>query len=227
MGAWAARWGAVVLAGLALVTATSAAAGAPAPGAMDEKRLAFQRYRSQLDAVMAGDGTLAGPSTGVPNTVAGAPGSTTASPCHLYQPGAANAPASECVSCHRGTAGVSHSHPVDVDYESLRLGGRGTALRTAADVVSRGVLLPEGQIRCATCHDGHSPWMYRIALPPTAEVRPAANMADHASYEADRRPPTAPPPLRAGQAVPPLPPQLKPGSMVSPTPLCMACHAFD
>ena len=227
MGDWWAGWGAVVLVGLALATAASAAADGPPPSAVDEDRIAFQRYRAQLDAVMAGDGSLAGPSPGAVGAPNGAPGGPSPSPCHLYRPGAADAPASECVACHRGTAGVSHSHPVDVDYESLRLGGRGTALRAAADVVSRGVLLPEGQIRCGTCHDGHSPWMYRIALPPTAEIRPAANMADHASYEADRRPPTAPPPLRAGQAVPSVPPQLKPGSMVSPTPLCMACHAFD
>ena len=70
--------------------------------------------------------------------------------------------------------------------------------------------------------------MYRIALPPTSEIRRAANIADHATYEDERRPPAAPAALQGGLAPVVLSdPSLRPGSMVSPTPLCKACHAFD
>ena len=115
----------------------------------------------------------------------------------------------DCVACHSATG--RDSHPVDVDYEWARTTAAGRTLRPLGEVVRRGVLVPDGKLRCVTCHDGRSPWKYRIALPPGTVPRPAVNPRDPGTYDG-----------RRGSS-PPLPP----GSEVTPTPLCLACHALD
>jgi hypothetical protein len=113
------------------------------------------------------------------------------------------------MSCHA----LHQTHPVDLDYAAAAQ-RRPESYRPADDVVRRGVFLPGGQLRCVTCHDWHSPWKNKIALPPGAKPRPAVSLSSPATYELPRK---------AFDAMPPLPP----GSAVTPTPLCLSCHALD
>lgn len=130
--------------------------------------------------------------------------------CHLLRSDSNGLPSADCLACHRGH---SLGHPVDLDYGSAG-GSRYSRLRPAGEVVRRGVLLPDGQVRCVTCHDGTSPWKHRLALPPGARVAPAVNPRDPSTYDpALARPFPARP--------------LAPGAEVSQKPLCLACHALD
>lgn len=124
--------------------------------------------------------------------------------CPLFQPGAERVPTGDCVSCH----GLTQTHPVDLDYASSAAASRG-ALRSADEVIRRGVFLPGGQLKCVTCHDPRSPWQYKIALPPGAVARPAVNPRDPSTYDRPRASP-----------------RVAPGGAVTPTPLCKACHTL-
>jgi hypothetical protein len=119
------------------------------------------------------------------------------SQCGLFEPTAQG-----CLSCHK-----AEGHVFDVDYASAAAGN--PMLRPADEVVRRGVLLPDGQVRCTTCHDARSPWKDRIALPPGSKVMPGVNPFDKATFDGPPRPPP------------------RPGDAVSPKPLCLACHALD
>jgi len=152
---------------------------------------AYADYRRRLDAMLAvgsaSDSTAGdGPST-----------------CRLGEADA-RLDASACMECHRSHAG----HPVDLDY-AARAVHRGPALRPPADVVARGVFLPDGWMRCQTCHDARSPWRHRLALPPGAPARAAVN-----------------PRLRASWTGPRSSGPVAPGEAVTPTPLCRACHTL-
>ena len=129
------------------------------------------------------------------------------SPCALHGPDAVSLKADACLACH-GKGGsatqIRFAHPVDVDYAAVR-GARPSDLRPLAEVTRRGVVLSAGQVRCATCHDGRSPWAHYLALPPGA---PARAPIDPAHPDAE-------------------PGQPAPGAAVSPKPLCLACHAAD
>jgi hypothetical protein len=127
--------------------------------------------------------------------------------CKLFQVAPERVPAQECMSCH----GMHTTHPVEIDYEAARYQGR-SDLRSGAEVVRRGVLLPDGKVACVTCHDSSSRWAYHLAIPPGAPVRPAVNPHDASTYE-------RPVPLSQPQALPV-------GTSVSPTPLCRACHTI-
>ena len=133
--------------------------------------------------------------------------------CLLSRPGAESTPAQDCLRCHDGSAARAHlqtTHPVDVDYAMARYKNR-DGLRPEAEVVRRGGFLPDGKVRCTTCHDARSTWAARINLPAGARARPAVDPFNPRSYDAT---PTA-------QAEP------SPGAAVSPRPLCLLCHAFD
>ncbi len=124
--------------------------------------------------------------------------------CPLFRPGAERIPAGDCNSCH----GLRSTHPVDFDYAAAAAHSRGS-LRTPQEVIRRGVVLPDGQVKCVTCHDPNSPWKYKIALPPGARPSAAVNPRDRRTYDA-----------LGGPA------RVTDGEAVTPTPLCSACHAF-
>jgi hypothetical protein len=131
--------------------------------------------------------------------------------CSLKQPGSQTAPSTACAGCH-GKSDAGINHPVDVDYEASERKSR-NQLRPPAEVVRRGLLLPEGRIQCVTCHDANSPWKYHLVVPPGAPVTPASNPADRSSYERQ---------TTAG-----VPAILAPGSDVGRKPLCVSCHSLD
>jgi hypothetical protein len=98
---------------------------------------------------------------------------------------------------------------VDLDYAAVRA-RRPASLRSAEEVARRGVRIPDGQLRCATCHDGASPWAHHVALPPGA---PALSRFDPRAPRADDG-------TDAPEAA-------QPGEEVSTKALCIACHRFD
>ena len=123
--------------------------------------------------------------------------------CLLFQPGSESAPSASCLSCHASHTGMGN-HAIEVPYATAQ----DPDLRPAAEVRRRGVRIPDGEVRCTTCHDWQSPWKYRIALPRGAPALRAVNLRDRSTYEE-----------------PPLPAQ--PGEEVAVKPLCLACHALD
>lgn len=122
--------------------------------------------------------------------------------CLLFRAGADATPAATCLSCH-ALSGIGN-HVVDVTYGL----SQSAELRPVEEVVRRGIHLPDGQVRCTTCHDARSPWKDRIALPPGTKAVKAVDPRNPSTYE------------RA-----PVPAQ--PGDAVSVKPLCLACHAMD
>ncbi len=206
-----------------------ASASAPA-GALPVDRDAFLRYREQLDRQLETDEAAAARGAPLETSAArvspAARGSSDAAPsaaqggCLLYTAQAATAPSQDCLACHGGHGAGAHlnrTHPVDVDFAASQA-KPGSSLRPEAEVVKRGVFLPDGKVRCATCHDARSDWMYKLALPPGAPAKPPVSLADHASFEGASLPARL---LRP--ATQPMPR----GAAVSPTPLCLACHAMD
>jgi hypothetical protein len=161
------------------------------PSDADADRRAYADYRRRLDAMLAA-GSAPEPAAGesLPR-------------CRLGDADA-RLDASPCMECHRSHGG----HPVDLDY-AARAGYRGRDLRSPAEVVARGVFLPDGWMRCQTCHDARSPWKHRLALPPGAPVSAAVNPRVRASWAGPRA---------AGPVAP--------GDAVTPTPLCRACHTL-
>ena len=125
------------------------------------------------------------------------------SPCALFAAGSESASSASCLGCHREHQGTGN-HSIDVPYAAAREPG----FRPAQEVLRRGVRIPGGEVGCTTCHDGASPWKYRVALPRGAPAVRAVNLRDRPTYE------QAPLPAR-------------PGDEVSVKPLCLACHALD
>ncbi len=183
---------------LAFVLGLQARAGAAepmnfrgAPSAAD--RQAYAQYQRQLQQVLAAER---------PNAATGP--STTS--CKLFQAAPERVPAQECMTCH----GMHTTHPVELDYEAARYSS--SALRPGAEVIRRGVFLPDGKVQCVSCHDAASRWAYHLAIPPGALVRPALNPRDPSTYER---------PVALAR-----PEALAAGTSVSPTPLCKACHSI-
>jgi hypothetical protein len=196
-------------ASLAAVTVWLLAVSAPTT---DSDRAAFADYQRQLARAMAADD---GPT---PASVA-AQGT-----CTLPGSRGTAVATRDCTRCHVGHD-TSHSHPVDVDHETARYRTRGSGpgLRPAAEVVRSGVYLPDGKVTCLTCHDGDSPWKYRLAIPPTAKLRDPVHPGDPSTYDPAVKRVSATRGLDATTARSVLPV----GTEVSPTPLCKACHSFD
>lgn len=139
------------------------------------------------------------------------------SACALFRPGAETVNASDCLACHQAGRGgpiMRGTHPVGLDYAGAQLANPG--LRPGAEVVRRGILLPDGKIQCVTCHDAASPWAKHIALPPGSVPSPAVNPRDAHTYEREKS-------WRLAGRRDPLPPV---GSAVTPSPLCAACHTL-
>lgn len=120
--------------------------------------------------------------------------------CALLNPGADSATSASCRSCHL----LPRVHPVDLDYGVVAARDPGRYV-PGAEVVRAGLLLPYGELRCVTCHDGESPWRYRLVLP-------AGTVA--IVY----RPPGGFPRTPASST------PASPGDDVDSTPLCRACH---
>ncbi len=179
-------------------------------------RQAYQAYQVQLARVMAADrtpvtqGSLTAPVQGGCILVAGASSTATTR---------------DCTACHASFDG-GHSHPVDVDQDAARfrsLGRSGPSLRSAAEVVRRGLFLPEGKVSCLTCHDGNSIWKYKLALPPDAPLKEPVVAGNPQTYDPAQMRPSAMSGLDATTGKRLLPA----GTAVSPTPLCKVCHSFD
>jgi Cytochrome c7 and related cytochrome c len=139
--------------------------------------------------------------------------------CLLQREVSSQANSARCLSCHGGTFGRHTSHPVDVDYEAAGRRWNGS-VRAMDEAVRRGAFLPEGQVRCTSCHDGRSTFAHHISLPPGVEVRPAVHLSDPRTYETESRA-VARVGSRLGSA------QVPEGYEVAVRPLCLACHPMD
>jgi hypothetical protein len=171
-----------------------------------------RRLLHELSAVVAAGLLTVGPASaqsgGRPGVERSWAGPVDAGGCRLLLPGSDGATSHECLACH-GSLGHG-AHPYDLDYR--RWGGTSgsTSLRPATEVVRRGLWLPDGQIRCVTCHDGRSPWESHIRLPAGSRPTHAVDRGRPQTYEN----PEALPPPRAGERV-------------GTKPLCLGCHALD
>ena len=194
---------------------TLAALLALASGQRAEDRKQFTAYQVQLASILATESA----------TPSASPAAAARGACILV-PGSGNGAATrDCTACHAGLEG-RHSHPVDVDHESARfrsMRGSGPSLRTAAEVVKRGVFLADGKVTCLTCHDGSSPWKAKLALPPDALLREPVKPGNPQTYDPAQMRPSAMKGFTASTGKQFLPA----GTEVSPTPLCKACHSFD
>lgn len=112
------------------------------------------------------------------------------------------------MSCH----GLTQTHPVEIDYAAAAA-RRPEFYRTPAEATRRGAFMPDGQVKCVTCHDPLSPWKDKIALPPGAQPTPAVDLTNPRTFESRRA-------LEAANTT------LPPNSAVSPTPLCRLCHTY-
>jgi hypothetical protein len=45
-----------------------------------------------------------------------------------------------------------------------------SSLRPTVEIVRRGLFLPDGEVRCTTCHGGRSRLRHLLALPPDTEM---------------------------------------------------------
>lgn len=145
--------------------------------------------------------------------------------CILASGTGSTATTQDCLACHPSHQGRS-SHPVDVDQDaasSRSRRGSGPTLRSAAEVVKRGVFLADGKVSCLTCHDGNSIWKHKIALPPDAQLREPVRPGDQRTYDPALLRTSAMAGLDATTGKRLLPA----GTEVSPTPLCKVCHSFD
>jgi hypothetical protein len=185
----------VLFIGGALEAARAPVVLAAAPAvATAQDRDAYARYERELR-------TLVSPPQSA--TV----GTSGAAACPFLAGSSTGTSTQDCMSCH----GLHQTHPVDIDYAQSAQ-RRPEFFRTPDEVVRRGVFLPDGQVKCSSCHDARSQWKYRLALPPGAAARPAIDLANPATYERSRKAATPPPAA---------------GSAVTPTPLCLSCHAYD
>ena len=179
-------------------------------------RQAFQAYQVQLARVMAAESTPVSQGSFAASVQGG---------CILVPGAASTATTRDCTACHASFDG-GHSHPVDVDQDAARfrsMGRSGPSLRSAAEVVRRGLFLSDGKVSCLTCHDGNSTWKYKLALPPDAQLKEPVVAGNPQTYDPTQMRPSTMSGLNAttGKRV------LPAGTAVSPTPMCKVCHSFD
>jgi hypothetical protein len=90
------------------------------------------------------------------------------------------------MACHDGRAAAKwtgdpehgpptlhQTHPVDVDYLRATTTKRRARLRDQAEAVRRGAFLPDGFIRCTTCHDARSQYRFRLSIPTSGTSFPS------------------------------------------------------
>jgi hypothetical protein len=99
-----------------------------------------------------------------------------AGPCRLQEAGSENLPSTTCRECHPW----DRCHPVDVEYAAA-VAKDAFDLRRADVAVQRGAFLPEGQVRCVSCHDRDSAEPFRLAIrrEPRTGAAPDATPARH------------------------------------------------
>jgi hypothetical protein len=162
----------------------------------------------QVSVAGAQTGAITGTTTSLPRPFSSEGLSIQPDTCGLLHPASDTATSSTCLTCHSRHS--SGGHPYDVVHPRLGSGVGARVIRPIAQVLQRGLILPDGEIRCITCHDRNSPWMYHIRLPPGTRPTHAVDVRRPATYEN----PGALPPL-------------KPGDDVGKKPLCLVCHALD
>jgi hypothetical protein len=81
--------------------------------------------------------------------------------CFLFQGESELQPSSACRVCHGGCM----NHPVDVAYEAAAVRRRGS-LWPHDEAVRRGAFLPDGELRCVSCHDRRSSCRSHLAVAP-------------------------------------------------------------
>jgi hypothetical protein len=84
--------------------------------------------------------------------------------CRLLELGSDHLTSEECLVCHRW----ERCHPIEVVYAhalARQLLGGGQFLRPEGEAVGRGAYLPDGRVRCVTCHDRHSLAGSHLAFP--------------------------------------------------------------
>jgi hypothetical protein len=87
--------------------------------------------------------------------------------CRLLELGSDRLASEECLVCHKS----EHCHPVEVVYVhalARQILRGGTFLRSEDEAVGRGAYLPDGRVRCVTCHDRHSRAGSYIAFPASS-----------------------------------------------------------
>ncbi len=226
----------------AWVSSAALLLASPAAGE-DPARALFQSYQARAardvaEAAAEQPRTYATPSAPVPMEIhtgparvavaapaaAPAEGASTESAfgCVLPREGSHRATVSQCLGCHGRTMGEHTGHPVEVDYEQSRAYGASPGhLRPLAEAVQRGAFVPDGKVRCVSCHDGRSRYRYRLAIPPGAEIRPAVRPSDPRTYDVSLAPRVAARAAGAQQMA------LPDGYEVSAKPLCISCHPMD
>ncbi len=80
--------------------------------------------------------------------------------CRLLEVGSENLPSATCRACHPW----DRCHPVDVEYAAAAAGSNAFDLHRVDVAVQRGAFLPEGQVRCVSCHDRNSTERSRLAI---------------------------------------------------------------
>jgi hypothetical protein len=87
-------------------------------------------------------------------------------PCRLMEGRSESLSSTTCRACHPWDI----CHPVDVNYESALATGR-FDLYGIETAIERGAFLPEGQVRCVSCHDRDSSAPAHLAI---RHVKPPA-----------------------------------------------------
>jgi hypothetical protein len=98
--------------------------------------------------------------------------------CRLLDRGSETLKTADCMACHDGKAEAKwtgdpqhapptlhQTHPVDIDYFRSTMSKRGARLRDHTEAVRLGAFLPDGQIRCTTCHDSRSQYRFHLSIP--------------------------------------------------------------
>jgi hypothetical protein len=99
--------------------------------------------------------------------------------CRLLDLGSDLLTSEDCLACHH----LQACHPIEVVYRVAQARGLPSGawyLRPEDVAVSRGAYLPDGRVRCVTCHDRHSRAAAHLALP--------ANKASPSPNEPGARP---------------------------------------
>jgi len=106
--------------------------------------------------------------------------------CRLLDRGSETLKTADCMACHDGRVAAKwagdpqgapptlhQTHPVDVDYARASSMKRRARLRDQAEAVRRGAFLPDGFIRCTTCHDAQSQYRSRLSIPTSGTSLPS------------------------------------------------------